>query len=232
MGSHRTRETKGGAGFSVAIYAGNYRNVPNVLGLSVATFDQDHGDREKVERTERLIREAGIAGVVSSTFSHLPSIPKLRTGLAVSRPVTRDEWPRVYSALNAQLEIHSDDKSKDAARFWFYPTVRPGHVAEFRQLEGNAIDVDALLATLPAAPPVRRQATTGEEWIEVFGSLAEGNRDAGLTRLAGAYFRGLSSPRLAEATLHAVNRAFCRPPLPDDQVAKIARSIARSEYSR
>lgn len=74
-----------------------------------------------------------------------------------------------------------------------------------------------------------RAPLKGAEWAAlVESSLCEGNRDAGLARIAGAYFRDLP-PRLAEISLHAMNRSFCRPPLSDAQVTKIANSIARRE---
>lgn len=60
---------------------------------------------------------------------------------------------------------------------------------------------------------------------EVEESIAEGSRDTELTRWAGVLRgQGLICDEMIGA-LHAMNAKRCSPPLPDDQVEKIARSI-------
>lgn len=60
---------------------------------------------------------------------------------------------------------------------------------------------------------------------DVPGSIGEGNRDTELTRWAGLLRgQGLTANEL-EIALLAVNHNRCSPPLEDDQVIKIARSI-------
>lgn len=57
--------------------------------------------------------------------------------------------------------------------------------------------------------------------------LPEGQRNNGLTRLAGKLRRlGLSQPELEAALLEA-NRVRCHPPLPEREVLAIARSVSR-----
>jgi hypothetical protein len=59
--------------------------------------------------------------------------------------------------------------------------------------------------------------------------IREGHRNVILTSLAGSLRRrGLSAP-VIEAALRAVNEAQCLPPLPDEEVRTIARSIGRYE---
>lgn len=59
--------------------------------------------------------------------------------------------------------------------------------------------------------------------------IAEGGRDHTLTRIAGALRRfGLGEAAILGA-LQAANIEHCVPPLPDSQLQKIARSVARYE---
>jgi hypothetical protein len=83
---------------------------------------------------------------------------------------------------------------------------------------------------------VTRKATeraplTGREWVALLESLAEGNRDVGLTRIGGLFFRSLP-PALAAELLHAINHGYCMPPLGSAQVEKICESLARRELAR
>jgi hypothetical protein len=57
--------------------------------------------------------------------------------------------------------------------------------------------------------------------------VAEGQRNATLASLTGhLLWRGVD-PEVALELLLAWNRARCRPPLPDDEVARVVQSIAR-----
>jgi hypothetical protein len=60
-------------------------------------------------------------------------------------------------------------------------------------------------------------------------TIPEGSRDSTLTSLAGGMRkRGMTEAEIV-AALEVVNRDRCQPPLPDSDVVKIARSVARYE---
>jgi hypothetical protein len=59
--------------------------------------------------------------------------------------------------------------------------------------------------------------------------IPEGQRDDTLTRLAGSMRRWGMPPAAIEAALLETNKSQCLPPLEDEQVRKIARSIGRKE---
>jgi putative DNA primase/helicase len=77
-----------------------------------------------------------------------------------------------------------------------------------------------LAALKPDGPTPRRGAPA------VDGPIPEGQRDATLTSLAGTMRRRGMTSEAIEAALLAENKR-CAPPLPDVQVEKIARSVAR-----
>src|SRR5262249_2352950 len=59
--------------------------------------------------------------------------------------------------------------------------------------------------------------------------LPQGQRNSGLTRLAGVLRRwGLDEEEIREV-LQSYNAKCCEPPLPDREVEKIARSVAKYE---
>ncbi|MDO8728994.1 MAG: bifunctional DNA primase/polymerase, partial [bacterium] len=79
-----------------------------------------------------------------------------------------------------------------------------------------------LLALLREAPP-KRHGTDPE------APIAEGERNSALTSQAGRMRRGGLGAEAIEAALRVVNLQRCRPPLLDDEVHRIAHSVARYE---
>jgi putative DNA primase/helicase len=79
-----------------------------------------------------------------------------------------------------------------------------------------------LLALLAEKP-----AQTELEASQVEGPIGEGQRNDALTRVAGSMRRaGLAEGAMVAALLEE-NRRLCNPPLPEDEVRGIARSVAR-----
>lgn len=79
-----------------------------------------------------------------------------------------------------------------------------------------------LLALLREAPP-RRQSGGLE------APIPDGERNATLTSIAGLLRRGGLDAEAIEAAVRVVNLKRCRPPLEDDEVHRIAHSVARYE---
>jgi hypothetical protein len=98
------------------------------------------------EVSEALSRYAHAA---YTTASHEPHAPRWRAIVALSRPLSTEEhailWKHAERLL-ASNGIPIDPSAKDPCRLWYCPTVRPaarfGHVAH----EGEALDVDQVLA--------------------------------------------------------------------------------------
>lgn len=84
---------------------------------------------------------------------------------------------------------------------------------------------DAIRTAFPAAT----QPATARPAAPVDGNILEGGRDVALTSLAGTMRRRGFSEAAILAALQVENVGRCQPPLSDDQVAKIARSVGRYE---
>jgi hypothetical protein len=110
------------------------------------------------------------------------------------------------------------------------PSVRPdgSYVWECEHGPDDAPLADApawLLARLTERKPHGAGTGTGDG-----EPIAEGRRNATLTRIAGAMRRVAATTDEILAALRAVNQGRCRPPLPDEEVRTIARSVA-SRYA-
>jgi hypothetical protein len=77
-----------------------------------------------------------------------------------------------------------------------------------------------------------KKATSAAEWRQLASGVVEGCRNATLTKLCGHLLRHYVSPDLTLQLLQAWNLTHCRPPLPEDEVACLLRSIGNKEVRR
>lgn len=205
-------------------------SAENVETIGAALFDIDDATTDQAKEAIGCVRAAGIAAFFSSTHSHRRGAPRLRAGLKLSRLVTGSEWSALWPVLNQRFGLRADPKTRDPSRRFFEPSC-PSDVKPFVWSQsGDPVDVDEALRNAPVRAIVRAPLTGGE-WVELMNSLQQGNRDNGLTKLAGVLFRELPA-LLAEALLYSVNSSHCRPPLDSAQVNKIVASVARRELAR
>lgn len=147
----------------VEIPPGATRANRNVEFVTAAVFDLDHVVSEE---WEQRVRSSGLAAIIHSTHTSRESDVSLRLVLALSRPVTTLEWPIVWRDTIERYGLPADSVCGDASRLYFMPSapLDVGRVA--RVLEGNPLDVDAILAAHPApapAQPTKERGTVYEE---------------------------------------------------------------------
>jgi hypothetical protein len=76
------------------------------------------------------------------------------------------------------------------------------------------------------------RAKSHEEWAALAGSLPDGRRNVALTSLVGHLLRNNINPAAALELLLGFNARSGRPPLPEEDVLTIVRSIAQRETRR
>lgn len=86
-------------------------------------------------------------------------------------------------------------------------------------------DVESIVAEFAALPATHVRATSNV----VADIIPQGERDRTLTSIAGALRRKGLTPEEIEAALQIVNERRCDPPLDEQDVRKIARSVGRYE---
>lgn len=236
---------KNGRAWSPAVYPPHTpRQKQFVEEISLLVVDLDHlTDKQLSEaltplgRYQRVVHashsdrpaESGICTCGSEAGAlHGQECPAridrcVRAIVALSRPVTRDEWPRFWPTAMAYLKQPADPSTCDANRIYYLPS-RPGDADAyyFEAHEGIVLDVEGLLAISPPDVPSLAEHLK----IDEAGSVEPGQRHAMLKSLAGALrFRGAGYSEI-EAALLAANKARCNPPKSSTEVKKIAQWAA------
>jgi len=137
--------------WSPARYRNNERLRANLMRASALVVDVDEGG--DVERVASALGRYRC--IVHSTFSTTRSAPRCRVVLALSSPLSADDYTRVHAVVRAHLQVAgiiADEAAKDASRLSFSPVVRHGGVFDFRTTNGIALDVDAVLLMAPLRP--------------------------------------------------------------------------------
>lgn len=159
------------AGFSLGSFEGNYRALSRVEGVHALVLDFDRGDTT-LDQAPGLM--PGHRSVAYTTFSHTPKHPKLRVIFPLSRPVRGDEYARIWAwaAPGITRSGHVlDESARDASRFWYLPSHRPGASYEWREFAGEALDVERVLAespllrSLPGGGSTAQQPLSGRERV-------------------------------------------------------------------
>lgn len=140
-------------GWSPARFAGNRRGVSYVEAVSCIVLDDDSSGLA----TEALVKLWSVfSGLVHTSHSHTPEAPRHRIILQCSRNMNVNEHAIVWRAVLAfalSLGQPLDEATKDPSRLWFVPARRADGPYEWRELTGEALDVDAVLAAaMPSTP--------------------------------------------------------------------------------
>jgi putative DNA primase/helicase len=233
---HQPRTDKRGCGaFSLVRYSpGVTRGKRNVVDVHGVVLDYDHLVADEANRLRELLR--GRAYVLYTSFSHRAKGADdccLRVILFPTRPMTPAEFERVWSGVNEELGRLADAHTRDASRIWYLPACPPERMANarFEVRDGELLDVEDMLSRSATAAPTQapraQRKRTREGGASTTGSIAPGRRNAELMRLAGAMRRQGAEEDAIRAALTSVNAERCIPPLSDDEVATIARSVTR-----
>ena len=242
---HNECAQKNGTAWSPAIYPpGAPRQKGFVEEVSLLVVDLDHLTDEQLAAAiapllpyQRILHASHSDRPAGCTICTCGSEPDalhgqhcpmrvdrcVRAIVTISRPVTRDEWPRFWRAAMSQLKQPADPSCCDANRLYYLPS-RPkdAETYYFEVHDGIALDVDAILAIAPPEAP----SIAEHLHVDPAGVVEPGQRHAMLKSLAGAMrFRGSSYGEI-EAALLAANKARCNPSKSDAEVKAIARWAA------
>lgn len=134
-----------------------HRIAKNVLGVTAIGIDFDTsaaGGRLTTQEALQILaalQVRGIAAVVYSSHSHTPPDDcHYRVVVAISRELSVDDFNRLRHYVPQYLGIRAGCTS-DARHIWFGPSCPPNATPEAYVFEGAPLNVDLLLATVPAA---------------------------------------------------------------------------------
>ena len=197
----------------------------SISGLVVLDIDVDHGGDDSLHALEK-------------SHGKLPETPTVLTGgggrhYYFAHPMDRPI--KGGSGFRDGVDIRADGGLVIAP---------PSHHASGRTYEW---EVSSDIAEIPLAPmpplvewltqqrphvlgeDINTKSAAFEIETALQATVPEGERNHRLTQIAGWFAaRGDAEP-VVEALLVSTNQRICRPPLPDDEVQAIARSICRRE---
>jgi hypothetical protein len=191
-------------------------NVGIATGNGLVVLDIDGGGADTLHELER-------------EHGPLPATPTVKTGggqhyyLATEGLVANSA-----GRIGRGIDVRGDGGYVVAP-----PSIHPSG----RRYEWDVHPDDVPLAAAPdwvVAHPPRPAGESGRrDWRRMMDKgLAEGRRNDTLTRLVGHLLNRDVDPYVALALVHAANRTYGIPPLPDDEVERIVESIAARELRK
>ena len=247
---------KENAYFSVKAYADvpeKGRGVAADPGaFSFAWLDLDYGVEGHKSDKNPPTREAAL-GLINQ-FSHAPSLivftgHGLQAFWCFDKPVDatdesgRSTVSRLVDAIQSTIAQYAAvkgwqvDNTADLARIMRVPgTVNykdpanpvQGSILEFQPDRQYSVE-ELLAACLPATKNAKQFGPKSNRMVVEAGTIPESRRNQTLTSLAGSMRqRGMTQGAIALA-LQAENEERCEVPLPEEEVATIARSVCRYE---
>jgi hypothetical protein len=208
---------------------GKFRKVPVVPWTPYQEHAADADTLAEWQRKYEPTHWGVVTGDVSGCFVLDADTDEAKTLLAtqlgpphVTTPRGGGHWyvARKGCARTATGVLPGIDVRGDGG---FATIIGPGYAMQRVPIPDELVPYDAL-------PQVLRDALNGHQKRSAAGVgdvIEEGQRNDSLARLAGKMRRVDASRYEIETALLTFNATRCRPPLPDDEVRDIARSVAR-----
>jgi hypothetical protein len=115
------------------------RNDANLQSFCGVEGDHDAGTMSVSDAAARL-RKAGIAGLIYSSPSHTPGLPRWRVMVPTSQPLPSAERERLCARLNGVLEGALAPESFNLSQSFFYGRVHGSAEPELQLVDGRPID--------------------------------------------------------------------------------------------
>jgi hypothetical protein len=166
-----------------AKFRGDYANRNNVV--EIYALSQDFDGSWSLDDAEADATAQGVTALLHTTFNDEGDGRRFRRFTLLSRPVSADEYDRIWAAENTRIGGKADDGARSAAQMMYVPGVVKGRTCEKRFAPGHPLDVDAILATHPAIVTAIKAPTPGDiafddeldpKWRAQTARVAEGLR--------------------------------------------------------
>ena len=146
---------KNGRGWVAADIPDGARRKNRVKSVSLLVYDIDNKDVViRLDELAEVISKKNYKAIVHSTHSHKPDSPRFRLILAVSEPISPDDYRAVALRIASELGIdrNIDRACLDVARFFYRPRCPEEQLDNyvFRAYEGEPVDVSIFKASPPS----------------------------------------------------------------------------------
>ena len=225
-------------GWSPVLYDPPARAKDNIKYVYALVLDYD---KEKPTVAAVVALWRSFLGLVYTTKSHDIDNNRLRAVLPLSRPITPEEYDRLWIWAERQGKnagLKTDGQAKDASRFWYVPTQPERGEWRAERLTGSVLDVDATLplAEQPTLTVVRapmpdtqdQRVERARRYLEKIPGAVSG--DAGHTRTFNAVAHVMIGFDLdPDTTLSIIASDYnprCDPPWKEKDLLHKIRSVA------
>lgn len=131
-------------GFVLGRLKGGRRKKDTVLSRSAVTLDMDYGTKGILDEIEMFFNMRIFA---YSTHKHTPENPRLRLIIPLSREVTSDEYGAISRKLAEKIGIELFDQTTyDPSRLMYWPSTSADGEFVFREIGGDIVEPDTVLA--------------------------------------------------------------------------------------
>lgn len=222
MTNEQRTEIKDVGGFVGGRMKGGIRRKSALENRTLLTIDADDATPHTVSDFLLLNDQVFFC---HTTHTSTEANPRLRWIFPMLRPVTPEEYSVIAREVASWVGVETVDETTDQPeRLMFWPSV--SFDADFRYWEGGRVvlDPDEILGDLEApepAPVPQKEKHLNDGAL----SVPEGNRNktvfsfAATLRGTGLDYAGI------RAMISDYNERYCDPPLPEEELDTIARSI-------
>jgi len=181
-------------GVFVGVLSGHRATAASVLSHTALVLDLDTAVPQDVPSR---VAALGWEAVTYTTASHTEDAPRLRVIALVSRPVTPDEYKRLFRWAGTALGVELDPSAAAGAHRFFLPHIVPGSEAELLgplswRSHGEPIDVEPIVAEEPQPQETAGQAPKAD-------APARRRDPLSLPGVAGAFNRAYTLGEAVEA---------------------------------
>ena len=134
-------------GFVAGQLKGGLRKKENVVSRSMLTMDADQLNPGFIESYPAL---TDLKTIIYTTHGHTPEAPRARFIIPFTRDVTPDEYEAIARYFADEWGIDQfDECSYHINQLMFWPTTPADGEYIFKDIDGEALDPDAFLASWP-----------------------------------------------------------------------------------
>lgn len=187
-------------GFVGGTLNGPHRKAQNVTGRDLITLDLDNIPANETSSVVSQVKSLGVDYIIYSTRSHLPTRPRLRIVLPLSRTVTADEYEPIARKVASWVGMaFCDPTTFEASRLMYWPSCSSD--SEYVYLASNGspeVDADNILAQYEDWRDVSRWPVVPGEGEKTKTLLAKQEDPTKKQGLVGAFCRQYSIYRAIE----------------------------------
>lgn len=232
MSNEERTDIKDVGGFVGGEMKDGVRNKQSIISRSIITIDADDA---KVDDAEAFKCLYDVVFFAHTTHTSTTLKPRLRWIFPLARPVNNEEYKILVKIVAGWLGADTiDESTSQPERLMFWPSVCKD--GTYKTWDGGNVVLDPDKYVDDVVPEPERDETPVAIKPSIVPSITpfdlnEGSRNINLTKIAGTlHSRGIDDATCYNMLL-AANES-CNPPLPEQEVATIWRSVSRYPVER